>query len=112
MFLVPDYRNEVVVIEEVDEAGIYTLFSGDRSISSFVANPSPLENPVNRMSTRRLADVFSSQPSRIIDYEENALESVVQARRGTDLWPLFLVGFLGILMVETWLGRVRKGEGE
>ncbi|MFQ6615455.1 MAG: BatA domain-containing protein [Fidelibacterota bacterium] len=112
VFLVPDYRKEIAVIDEVDEAGIYRVYSGDRPVSSFVANLSPAENPVNRMKTRNLAKVFSSNRSWIIEHDENALESVAKARRGTDLWPLFVVGVLGILMVETWVGRVRKREGE
>lgn len=108
VFLVPDYQNEVVVIDEVHEAGIYGLYSGDRFVSSFTANISPSENPNNRMDSRKLADIFSSERSRIIGHTEDALESVVQARRGTDLWPLFLAGAVAILMTETWVGRVRK----
>ncbi|MFQ6675720.1 MAG: BatA and WFA domain-containing protein [Fidelibacterota bacterium] len=110
VFLVPDYRQEVVVIDEVDEAGIYELFSEDRSVSSFVANPSSLEAPDNRVDTGRLDKIFSSGQSRIIDYDQDAVRLVQEARRGTDLWPLFLVGVLGVVMAETWVGRVRRGE--
>ena len=106
--LVPDYRRELVTIENIDEAGVYQLFSNGQKIVSFVANVSRSENPSERLNREELLDIFPPDRTRYVEWSEDAVASVVEARRGTELWLLFLLAALVILVTETWIGRVRE----
>lgn len=106
--LVPDYRRELVTVEGVDEAGIYRLLSDGTEVVSFVANISPTENPTARLEPGELLRLFPGGRTRLVWWDENALAAVMEARRGTELWRVFLIAAIAILAAETWIGRVRN----
>ena len=110
--LVPDYREEQVSMSDVNEAGVYRLLSNGREVASFVANISPSENPVDRLPEGKLSQVFPRGRTRVVGWDEEAAASVMEARRGTELWRLFLAAALVVLVIETWVGRVRKEKSE
>jgi len=106
--LVPDYRRELVTIENVDEVGVYLLFSNGQEVTSFVTNISSTENPAERLKMEELFDIFPNNRTRFVEWSEDAVTSVIEARRGTELWLLFLITTLLVLMIETWVGRARE----
>lgn len=110
--LVPNYRREVVMINEVDEIGSYKLMAGSKEITSFVANVSENENPSFRFTTNKLISLFPEKQTRVVSWKEDIVSSVLEARRGTELWRPFVMAVLVVLVLETWVGRIRKESSE
>ncbi|MFQ6673707.1 MAG: hypothetical protein ACE5GH_02835, partial [Fidelibacterota bacterium] len=111
-FLVPDYRKEAVAVMDMDEAGVYRLLADGRRVASFVANISGTENPAARLAIKELSRIFPGNRTRVVGWKDDAKASVVDARRGTELWRPFLAAMLIVLILETWLGRVRREKTE
>lgn len=110
--LVPDYQRELLKVDEVDEAGVYRLLSNGQEVFSFVANVPPVESPTGRVPVEELSHIFPSDRTRLVRWSEDALTAVVEARRGTELWRLFLIAAVVVLAAETWIGRVKQEKGK
>ena len=108
--LVPEYQSEELVMDELDEVGVYDLLAGGKHFFSFVVNISRDEDPANRLSKRQLFDYFPADRTRLVTWQDDPIASVREARRGTELWRLFLLAALVMLAIESWVGRVRKEE--
>lgn len=106
--LVPNYRREQVTVGNTEEVGVYRLLSNGIEVASFVANISQTESPTERLHVEKLLHIFPDDLTRLVQWNEDAVTSVVEARRGTELWRLFLIAALGVLVIETWIGRVRE----
>ena len=106
LFLIPNYRNESVIIDDLNEPGIYRLLSDGKQVMSFVANILESEDPLRRLPVGELDKLFPG--GRVITPEEDIVTAVTEARRGTELWFLFIIAAAAALLAETWIGRVRK----
>jgi len=105
-FLIPDYRREAVVVDEMDEPGVYRLMSDGKAIMSFVANIPETEDPSRRLPVEDFDRFFPG--GRVVTPEEDIAAAVMEARRGTELWLLFVLAAGAALLAETWIGRVRE----
>lgn len=106
--LVPDYIRERVVVAGLSETGVYGLTLGGELFTTFVANLSSTEDPASRLEEAQLEKLFSSGAMRIVPNNEDAVLAVNEARRGTELWHLFLIFAFVLLGAETWIGRRRS----
>ena len=106
--VVPDYVREQILIEKIESVGVYSVTLGGEPFTSFVANLDAAEDPYRRLTAAQLGDLFSAETARIVSAEEDAVTAVNEARRGTELWHLFLVGAFVLLGAETWIGRIRE----
>ena len=105
-FLIPSYRREAVIVNDLNEPGIYQLLSNGKQIISFVANIPHTENPALRFQLKELNSLFPG--GRVVSPEEDVAAAVIEARRGTELWFLFILAAAASLLAETWIGRVRE----
>jgi len=108
--LVPDFTREEVVIGNITEVGVYSIVTDGRKYRSFSANVSNNENPDNRLIYRQLAQIFPDSRTRIVNHDEEPLSAVREARRGVELWRIFMFAVLGILILESWIGRNKEHE--
>ena len=76
--------------------------------TTFVANLASTEDPSRRLEEDQLNDLFIGGSTRIISIDEDPVLAVNEARRGTELWHIFLISGLVLLSAETWIGRVRE----
>ncbi len=106
--VIPDYVREQIMIEQIESIGVHTVTLGGEPFSSFVANLDGREDPYRRLSTDQLEDLFGDETARIVVPKEDAVKAVNEARRGTELWHLFLVGAFILLGAETWIGRIKE----
>ena len=106
--VVPDYVREQILIEKIESVGVYSVTLGGEPFTSFVANLDAAEDPYRRLTAAQLGDLFSAETARIVSADEDAVIAVKEARRGTELWHLFLVGAFVLLGAETWIGRIRE----
>ena len=94
-------------IQEIETVGIYSVLLGGELYTSFIANISAYEDPFNRMTKNQLAKVFNKNPVRIISAKEDPILAVNEARKGTELWHLFILCAFLLLCLETWIGRIK-----
>ena len=73
-----------------------------------MANLDVREDPNKRLSVDQLIELFGAETARIVAPEEDVVRAVNEARRGTELWHLFLFGVFFLLGSETWIGRIKK----
>ena len=105
--IIPDYGRENMQIQEIESVGIYSVLLGGELYTSFIANISSYEDPFNRMTKNELAKVFNKNPVRIISAKEDPILAVNEARKGTELWHLFILCAFLLLCLETWIGRIK-----
>ena len=86
--------------------------AGSKEITSFVANVSENENPSFRFTTNKLISLFPEKQTKVVSWKEDIVDSVLEARRGTELWRPFIMAVLVVLVLETWVGRIRKESSE
>lgn len=106
--VVPDYSRERIIIENLDITGVYEVTLGGELFTTFVANLASTEDPSRRLEEDQLNDLFVGGSARVISIDEDPVLAVNEARRGTELWHIFLISGLVLLSAETWIGRVRE----
>ena len=106
--VVPDYLRERIVIENLDRTGVYEVMLGGELFTTFVANLALTEDPTRRLEESQLKELFAGGLARIIRTDEDPVLAVNEARRGTELWHIFLISALVLLSAETWIGRVKQ----
>jgi hypothetical protein len=106
--VVPDYLRERIVIENLDRTGVYEVMLGGELFTTFVANLALTEDPTRRLKESQLKELFAGGLARIIRTDEDPVLAVNEARRGTELWHIFLISALVLLSAETWIGRVKQ----
>ena len=96
------------VIENLDITGVHEVMLGGESFTTFVANLASTEDPSRRLEEDQLNDLFVGGSARVISIDEDPVLAVDEARRGTELWHIFLISGLVLLSAETWIGRIRE----
>jgi len=105
--IIPDYGRESMQIQEIESVGIYSVLLGGEHYTSFIANISSHEDPFNRMTKNQLAKSFNKNTVRIISPKEDPILAVNEARKGTELWHIFILCAFILLCLETWIGRIK-----
>ena len=106
--VVPNYSRERIIIENLDITGVYEVMLGGELFTTFVANLASTEDPSRRLGENQLNDLFVGGSTRVISIDEDPVPAVNEARRGTELWHIFLISGLVLLSAETWIGRIRE----
>ncbi len=103
--LIPDYNQEVVVIDQTNELGSYEVYANDELYIAFSTMLDPYERPINRIYGQTLIDIMGSEQILYFGPEENVSEVLHSLRYGKALWRNFLVLTIILMLIETLIGR-------
>ncbi|MFH0778636.1 MAG: BatA domain-containing protein, partial [Candidatus Eisenbacteria bacterium] len=93
---------QLVRTRPLSDVGVYRLYAGGEEVSSFSVNLDPLESrllPVDRRSLSR-----SFRGARVVAAEQVS-EVALASRSGRELWPIFAVLCLGLMVAEVFVAR-------
>jgi hypothetical protein len=86
----------------IDEPGVYELRVDEEPVASFSVNPPPSESVLGSLEESDLLGAFEG--ASIIG-EGSVAEAVGVDRSGQELWPLFLLLCLGLMVAEIFVAR-------
>jgi len=101
----PDFENERLVLSDLNILGIYKIFIDNKFYNSFITNLSFNEDPSKRISKSDLLKIFDSNKIKIVNFDENQIKAVDEARRGKELWYILIILSLVLLMMESFYSR-------
>ena len=108
ILLVPDYKNQVLNIDQTNELGSYSVYSNDVLFTSFSTLLSSREYPNSFSLKKRINEKISNLNYRWISKKSNIVESISSNRHGMSLWRFFLLIVIILYIIETYLSRPRK----
>ena len=85
---------------------LYRVYRGELLRSSFAVNPEPRESDLTPASESELLAAFPAGRARVLHAGEDLARRVREARYGRELWPLFTLLALLLLVAESLVGRV------
>ncbi|MEJ5305132.1 MAG: VWA domain-containing protein [Ignavibacteria bacterium] len=104
----------VVSIGELENAGNYKIFEGDKLIGMISVNINSRESNLTKLKDdefEKFAKLsFPSSRFRILNLEVNPQEIIAQERYGTELWKLFLILAIICLVIEMIIARASKND--
>ena len=103
--LKPDFENERLILSDLNLLGIYKIFVDTEFYTSFITHLSQLEDPSKRISKNALSKVFQLNNVKIVNFDENHIESVDETRRGKELWYFFIIISLILIIFESFYSR-------
>lgn len=106
--LVPDYNREVVVINDTDELGRYSLLADGIPYTSFSTVLASDEYPSKRIEIDKVPAVASATNVKVLIPDGNLQKKIQDIRLGKALWRPFFIAMLILLMLEMILGMVKK----
>ena len=108
ILLVPDYKNQVLIIDQTNELGSYSVYSNDVLFTSFSTLLSPREYPSSYSYKRKINEKISNLNYKWIDKKSNIKETISSNRHGMSLWRFFLLIAIILYIIESFLSRPRK----
>ena len=105
ILLVPDYKNEVLIIDQTNELGSYTVYSNDALFTSFSTLLSPREYPISYSYRSKINEKISNLNYKWIDKKSNIEETIKSNRHGMSLWRFFLLFAIILFITESFLSR-------
>mgnify|MGYP001488907321 FL=1 len=108
ILLVPDYKNQVLIIDQTNELGSYSVYSNDVLFTSFSTLLSPREYPSSYSYKRKINEKISNLNYKWIDKKSNIKETISSNRHGMSLWRFFLLFAIILYIIESFLSRPRK----
>lgn len=108
ILLVPDYKNQVLIIDQTNELGSYSVYSNDVLFTSFSTLLSPWEYPSSYSYKRKINEKISNLNYKWIDKKSNIKETISSNRHGMSLWRFFLLFAIILYIIESFLSRPRK----
>ena len=108
ILLVPDYKNQVLIINQTNELGSYSVYSNDVLFTSFSTLLSPREYPSSYSYKRKINEKISNLNYKWIDKKSNIKETISSNRHGMSLWRFFLLFAIILYIIESFLSRPRK----
>lgn len=92
--------------QEMNQAGIYTLSSGDRVVLKAAFNFPSEESVLEFMDREELKGLYSARGQRLLSGSEGSLLAEVKhIREGRPLWKVCVIFALAFLLVEILLLR-------
>ncbi|MBT5176915.1 MAG: hypothetical protein HN710_02865 [Candidatus Marinimicrobia bacterium] len=107
ILIVPNYNQESLVINQINELGSYEVFADDDFYTAFSSKLSPFEKPNLRATSNEVISVIGKNKTVWINPESDVKEAITTRRHGRTLWRLFLILAIIIFMVESFLSRPR-----
>ena len=108
ILLVPDYKNQVLIIDQTNELGSYSVYSNDVLFTSFSTLLSPREYPNSFNFKRKINEKISNLNYKWIPKKSNIEETISSNRHGMSLWRFFLLIAIILYLIESFLSRPRK----
>ena len=106
--LKPDFENERLILSDLNLLGIYKIFVDTKFHTSFITHLSELENPSKRISKNALSKVFQLNNVKIVNFDENHIQSVDETRKGKELWYFFIIISLILIIFESFYSRSKS----
>ena len=103
--IVPDFSKETISIDNTNELGIYNVYKNGVYFSSFSTYLNPNEFISGNDSELYLSNIFPQDSYQWIQIDNGFLDNFNKIRNGKSLWKLFLLGFIILFLLETWIGR-------
>jgi hypothetical protein len=97
----------IVTIEDTDTAGIYRVTDGSGMVAMAALTIDPAESALAAASVGAVAERLPGVDVRWIGSGEAVADAVLVARRGREIWRVFLYAALALLAVEMLLARQR-----
>jgi len=103
--LKPDFENERLVLSDLNILGIYKIFIDNKFYNSFITKLSFTEDPSKRILKSDLLKIFDANKIKIVNFDENQIKVVDEARRGKELWHILIILSLVLLMIESFYSK-------
>ena len=108
ILLVPDYKNQVLSIDQTNELGSYSVYSNDVLFTSFSTLLSPREYPNSFNFKKKINEKISNLNYKWIPKKSNIEETISSNRHGMSLWRFFLLIAIILYIIESFLSRPKK----
>ena len=108
ILLVPDYKNQVLIIDQTNELGSYSVYSNGVLFTSFSTLLSPREYPSSYSYKRKINEKISNLNYKWITKKSNIEETITSNRHGMSLWRFFLLIAIILYIFESFLSRPQK----
>lgn len=98
-----------VVLRNVQMPGIYSFLSEGETIALGVVNTDPVESELAPANTDEVAASLAGLTCRFVEATGDVAAEILEARRGRELWRVFVYAALLLLGLEMYLSRQRSG---
>jgi hypothetical protein len=95
------------LLERARIPGIYRFTSGGRDAALGAVNADPSESSLAGATREEVAGRLTGWQPRFVEPGEGLADEILEARRGRELWRVFVYAALGLLAVEMFLARPR-----
>jgi len=106
--IIADFNEEALIITETSELGRYHVFANGKEFTSFSTRLHPSEYPSNRINITKLKEYLPSGSVYLINHNESIVNKLKAIRYGRPLWRQFLIAFIILLVIETFITRSEK----
>lgn len=89
----------------LEQPGLYRVLHDGRLRGSFAVNPDPRESDLAEIPEPALLDAFPAGRATVLHPGDDLARRVREARYGRELWSLFAILALALLVAESILGR-------
>ncbi|HTR97030.1 MAG TPA: BatA and WFA domain-containing protein [Candidatus Acidoferrales bacterium] len=90
----------------LEKPGLYRVYRGDVLRSTFAVNPDPRESDLSPATENELLAAFPAGRALVLHPGDDLARRVREARFGRELWPLFTLLALLLLVAETLVARI------
>ena len=87
--------------------GIYRFSDGRRDVSLGAVNPDAVESDMAPASRDAIGERLAGWEHRFIEPDDDLGDEILEARRGRELWRVFVYAALALLALEMFLARPR-----
>jgi len=96
------------VWENAESPGVYSFRAGGRVVGLGAVNVAPEESDLRSIGRAEAERLLSPVPVRWIDDAGSIEGTILESRRGRELWRVFVYGALALLGLEMLLARPRR----
>ncbi|MEE4310823.1 MAG: VWA domain-containing protein [candidate division KSB1 bacterium] len=99
-----------ILFRETEESGIYTLYSGERSVDKWAVNFSASESEGETASDEMLAEAVGADHIRFYSQDQSMRKGIMIDRYGRELWKYLLAVVLIFMIIEMVIAREPAAE--
>ena len=105
----PEIAGDSVILRynHTDIPGFYRFLVDKRPVAVFPVNPNPEESNLERIDLKKAAELLNAQ---VIPPKADIRNVVLKTRHGRELWRLFLILALSLILVEMLIAREKTPE--
>ncbi len=105
-----DDKKKELIINNIQELGSYEVFAADEFYTAFSSKLSPFEKPSLRAREDQVISILGESRSVWIHPGSDVKGIISSHRQGKALWRTFLILAIALLMLESYLSRMRTEE--